>query len=382
MNPVRYALPVIVVLLATFCSVHAIGSLLPVEQATVPVLLQVLSAGLSGETWAPVAFVVFEVLLVGVALGLVGVWFSENEIASRIGEMGASVKTIRTDRSFLSRLPVNGDDRISRLASEINLMLDHLERSQAELQESRDRYQLLFNSGNDFLLVYAVGNDGTPCRILDANSITCRHLGYTREELSRAPPRSVIDIRNSSGLEDHYLHAAELISRRGNRTPVEVTTHRISLGGTAAVLAIARDTTQRRQAEKELMEYRYRLEELVTKRTNELRIANEHLRKEIKERRGVERQRMEAYWQIEKNIEQFAVLTDHIRHPLQVIQAMADLIDDERTAKITEQVERTEAILKQLDEGWVASEKIREYLKRNSRRPIGRSATPSTPVRR
>ncbi len=113
------------------------------------------------------------------------------------------------------------------------------------------------------------------------------------------------------------------------------------------------------------MDYRYRLEELVTQRTDELRAANESLRREMGERERIERERMEAYRQIERNIEQFAVLTDHIRNPpLQVVQGMADLIDDPRAEKIREQVRQIKAILKQLDEGWVESEKVREYLER------------------
>lgn len=112
------------------------------------------------------------------------------------------------------------------------------------------------------------------------------------------------------------------------------------------------------------MNYRYHLEELVTQRTGELQIANENLKRQIRERERIEQDWMEAYRQIERNIEQFAVLTDHIRNPLQVIQGMADLIDDERAEKIKEQVTQIKEILRQLDDGWVESEKVREYLER------------------
>jgi hypothetical protein len=43
---------------------------------------------------------------------------------------------------------------------------------------------------------------------------------------------------------------------------------------------------------------------------------------------------------------------------------MADVIEDERAAKIREQVSRIKTILRQLDDGWVESEKVREYLER------------------
>ena len=307
---------------------------------------------------------ILELLSIGIAFGLLGVWLKEREVAARIAGMDASFEGIKTASSVPPRLPAIGDDPVSRFVDEVNLMLDELERSRQELQESRDRYRLLFESGNDFLLVCAVGREGTPYRILDANALACRCLGYAREELFALAPGSVILIRSDFKRNDRRLQSADLIPRAGEQIPVEASIHRITLGGTPAILIIARDVTERRRAEKELMDHRYRLEELVTQRTEELREANENLRREMRERERMERERTEAYRQIERNIEQFAVLTDHIRNPLQVVQGMADLIDDPRTEKIREQVRQIRAILRQLDEGWVESEKVREYLER------------------
>lgn len=329
-----------------------------------PLLALILPSGLPGEVQISLGILLAELLLVGITFGLLGIWLKERDVAARIAAMDASIEGIRTANSIPSRLPAIRDDPVSRFVDEVNLMIDELERSQQELQESRDRYRLLFESGNDFLLVCAVGREGTPYRIIDANALACRCLGYARDELFAITPRSVILIRGDFKRNDHRLHSADLIPREGERIPVEASIHRITLGGTPAILIIARDVTERRRAEKELMDYRYRLEELVMQRTEELREANESLRREIRERERMERERMEAYRQIERNIEQFAVLTDHIRNPLQVVQGMADLIDDPRAEKIQEQVRQIKAILRQLDEGWVESEKVREYLER------------------
>jgi PAS domain S-box-containing protein len=54
--------------------------------------------------------------------------------------------------------------------------------------------------------------------------------------------------------------------------------------------------------------------------------------RDITEQRQLERLRQEAFSQIEQNMEQFAILGDHVRHPLQVILARADLLEDEETA--------------------------------------------------
>lgn len=88
--------------------------------------------------------------------------------------------------------------------------------------------------------------------------------------------------------------------------------------------------------------------------------------RDVSDRRHYEKLRLQAFEQIEQNIEQFAVLADHIRLPLQVILGMADLLGDEAAPEtIREQVERINAIVKQLDEGWVESREIREFLRRN-----------------
>ncbi len=88
--------------------------------------------------------------------------------------------------------------------------------------------------------------------------------------------------------------------------------------------------------------------------------------RDITERKQNELVRREAFYQIERNIEQFAVLGDHIRQPLQVTLGRAELIDDTETAAvIREQVERINDYIRQLDRGWVESRKVREFLRRH-----------------
>ncbi|MDV2481844.1 PAS domain S-box protein [Methanoculleus sp. Wushi-C6] len=97
-------------------------------------------------------------------------------------------------------------------------------------------------------------------------------------------------------------------------------------------------------------------------------VASHGIMYDITYRKRYEAIRQEAYAQIERNIEQFAVLGDHIRHPLQVILARADLLEDATAAaSIQEQVQRINGIVRQLDRGWVESRSIRRFLKRNER---------------
>ncbi|HVN66497.1 MAG TPA: PAS domain S-box protein [Methanomicrobiales archaeon] len=72
-----------------------------------------------------------------------------------------------------------------------------------------------------------------------------------------------------------------------------------------------------------------------------------------------------AYAQIEKNIEQLAILGDHIRNPLTVIVGIADLDGGPTSSSIIQQARIIDQIITQLDRGWIESEKIREFLKKN-----------------
>ncbi|MCM2466955.1 hypothetical protein DIC75_11685 [Methanoculleus sp. CWC-02] len=69
-----------------------------------------------------------------------------------------------------------------------------------------------------------------------------------------------------------------------------------------------------------------------------------------------------AIGQIEANIEQFATLADRIRHPLQVLMALADLIENEHSDAIRQQAKEINEVVRQLDSGWAGSRAVREYL--------------------
>jgi PAS domain S-box-containing protein len=87
---------------------------------------------------------------------------------------------------------------------------------------------------------------------------------------------------------------------------------------------------------------------------------------DITRERELEQARQEAFDRIRQNIEQFAILGDHIRQPLQVILGTACLLEDEQaTGKIQREIERINGYIRQLDQGWIDSRKIREYLQRH-----------------
>jgi len=85
---------------------------------------------------------------------------------------------------------------------------------------------------------------------------------------------------------------------------------------------------------------------------------------DITDRKQMELVKRRALEQIEQNIEQFAILGDHIRNPLAVIMGLSSLAPGEITDKIILQAREIDRIITQLDMGWIESEKVREFIKR------------------
>ena len=71
--------------------------------------------------------------------------------------------------------------------------------------------------------------------------------------------------------------------------------------------------------------------------------------------------------QIELNMEQFQILNDEIRNPLQVIKALNTLQDGEYSARIDQQIEQIDELINKLDKAWIQSEKVHNFLIRHFR---------------
>jgi len=142
-------------------------------------------------------------------------------------------------------------------------------RSEDELRSSEQRFGLLFNCINDAVLVHKM-NGGEAGRFTEVNEIACNRLGYSREELLEMTP---LDI-DSGGMEESKIRAIESlinqghavfemihVSKSGQKIPVEISSRLFQSDGIQYVLSIARDISERKQAEikiKQMLE-RYNL---------------------------------------------------------------------------------------------------------------------------
>ena len=85
---------------------------------------------------------------------------------------------------------------------------------------------------------------------------------------------------------------------------------------------------------------------------------------DITERKQMEVAHRNALKQIEKNIEQFAILGDHIRNPLTVIVGLTCMIGKDIADKVLFQAKEIDKIITKIDIGWIESEKVRNILKK------------------
>jgi PAS domain S-box-containing protein len=274
----------------------------------------------------------------GLIFGLVTLLLLEKTILSRISRLSSRVNFIGKKRDFSARIAISGDDEIAELGNDVNGMIGELEMSQKQvrqrLNQSEENYQLFFNSITDPVIIYRFSGGDLTGSIIGANDASTDILGYSREELLAMSPAAIVIPDEGEGIlpltgrlwaDGYVLFESGYRTIGGKMIPVEINARVFDYFGQKAVLAIARDIT---------------------------------------ERHDIERLKMEAFQQIEKNMQQFALLNDHIRNPVQGIIGTADLMQNTYSEKIIKLAHVINDIIHKLDQGYIESEKIYDFLRK------------------
>lgn len=88
---------------------------------------------------------------------------------------------------------------------------------------------------------------------------------------------------------------------------------------------------------------------------------------DITEHKELEELRRTALVQIEEQIQKLAILNDSIRNPLAVIVALTSMNEGGIFEQISDQAYEIDRIVTLLDEGWLESLKIREFVRKHYR---------------
>ena len=144
----------------------------------------------------------------------------------------------------------------------------------AALQQSEERFRILFNNGNNAVFVHPpLQFTGVPGKFIEVNDTACRRLGYSREELLQLSPLDIDACDPLAVLPNHLAKFDEQgngtweschRTKDGRTIPVEINLHRFELNGQAMVLAEVRDLSERKQAEIALRESEHRYRSLFT----------------------------------------------------------------------------------------------------------------------
>jgi PAS domain S-box-containing protein len=133
------------------------------------------------------------------------------------------------------------------------------------LQNSEQRYRTVFDYAGDAIFVHDLEG-----RFLDVNRVACERLGYSREEFLTMTPVEITRGTESEGMNarirelvevGHIVFEAEHVARDGTSVPVEISSRHIEYDGKPAILSIARDITERKEAENRIARYAGALEQ-------------------------------------------------------------------------------------------------------------------------
>ena len=149
------------------------------------------------------------------------------------------------------------EEKVRKRTAALEVDITNRKRTEQELRESEERFRLLVHQARDGIYVHELNEDRAG-RFLEVNDSACRILGYSRSELlamevggitapdSLAQMPGIVSVLRARG---SLVFVTENRTKDGRTIPLEVNARLFDLQGRTVVLAIARDITERKQAE-------------------------------------------------------------------------------------------------------------------------------------
>jgi PAS domain S-box-containing protein len=161
----------------------------------------------------------------------------------------------------------------NRIILSIIKEISERKKSEMELRESESKYKMLFNNANDAVFVTQLSQEKSYGDFIEVNEVACERLGYTKEEFLQLSPSAIVSQKNIDDFnlnmerlfkEGHVIY--DLVHRAKDKKliPVEINSHLFFYNEKPTVLSIARDITERKQAEEKLRRTSKLLRELAS----------------------------------------------------------------------------------------------------------------------
>ncbi|NEQ41737.1 MAG: response regulator, partial [Okeania sp. SIO3I5] len=201
-------------------------------------------------------------VIVGLVFCVVTIVVIEKLVVSRISQFSKVVKKIASSGDLSNRVSIVGDDELSSLAKTINQMLEALENSQSERQDSEERYRLMAENSTDMISRHS--SDGVFLYVSPA----CRSLmGYSPSELVGTHPKQFFAPEDTGLITKAYYTILKkpvtytlsyrIFHQDGRYIWLESTARTIrhpETGKVQEIIAVSRDISDRKQREQELQE--------------------------------------------------------------------------------------------------------------------------------
>ncbi len=129
-------------------------------------------------------------------------------------------------------------------------------RHEEALRQSEIKFRNIFNTSNDAIFIHDMTG-----HFLEVNAVACERLGFGREELlemrvmdiaARDPGQTVPEVIETIEQKGQRVFESRHRKKNGSEFPVEVSSRTIHFEGRPCILSLARDISDRRQAEEEL----------------------------------------------------------------------------------------------------------------------------------
>jgi PAS domain S-box-containing protein len=127
-------------------------------------------------------------------------------------------------------------------------------------EQNEGKFKEILNNINDSVFLLKIDENGNQGKFVEVNDFACRKLGYSFKEMLNMSPHD-ISIHVAEKLQKigsriyknkTTIFETTIIAKNGKHIPVEISTQLVDWYGEKCILAVARDISRRKEAEKGL----------------------------------------------------------------------------------------------------------------------------------